>query len=335
MNLSDLLSLSIKEGASDLHLSSGLSPILRIDGDLVRTDLPAMSSDHVDKLIYEVLNDRQIATIEEGAEVDFSFEIPHVARFRANVFNQNRGRAAAFRSISADVATLDELDLGEVFEELCLKPRGLVLITGPTGSGKSKTQAAMVDHINKNRAFHILTIEDPIEFIHQDNKSIISQREIGRDTKNFSAALRAALREDPDVILVGEMRDLETIGLALTAAETGHLVFGTLHTNGAPSTISRIIDAFPSEQQSQVRTQLSDALAMVVTQNLFRKKDDSGRVGAFEVLVSTPGVRNLIRENKVHQLYSTMQTSQQDGMITLEKSIEDLIIKGLINPITK
>lgn len=270
MNLSELLSLSIKEGASDLHLSAGLSPILRIDGDLVQTDLPIMNSDLVDKLIYEVLNDRQIAIVEDGAEIDFSFEIPHVARFRANVFNQNRGRAAAFRAISAEVATLEELELGEVFEELCLKPRGLVLITGPTGSGKSKTQAAMVDHINKHRPYHILTIEDPIEYVHQSIRSLINQREVRRDTQSFSQALRAALREDPDVVVVGEMRDLETIRLALTAAETGHLVFATLHTTSAALTVNRIIDVFPSAEKDMVRSMLSDSLQAVVTQTLMK-----------------------------------------------------------------
>ena len=329
MNLSDLLSLSIKEGASDLHLSSGLSPILRIDGDLVRTDLPAMSSDHVDKLIYEVLNDRQTATIKEGAEVDFSFEIPHVARFRANVFNQNRGRAAAFRSISADVATLDELELGEVFEELCLKPRGLVLITGPTGSGKSKTQAAMVDHINKNRALHILTIEDPIEYVHQSIKSLINQREVRRDTQSFGQALRAALREDPDVVMVGEMRDLETIRLALTAAQTGHLVFATLHTTSAALTVNRIIDVFPAAEKDMVRSMLSDSLQAVVTQTLMKRKE-GGRIAAHEIMIGTPAIRNLIREDKVAQIYSVLQTGSEFGMKTLDQSLRQLVDDEMI-----
>tara|TARA_B100000795_G_scaffold251199_1_gene219857 strand:- start:6843 stop:7934 length:1092 start_codon:yes stop_codon:yes gene_type:complete len=329
MNLSELLSLSIKEGASDLHLSAGLSPILRIDGDLVQTDLPIMNSDLVDKLIYEVLNDRQIAIVEDGAEIDFSFEIPHVARFRANIFNQNRGRAAAFRAISAEVATLEELELGEVFEELCLKPRGLVLITGPTGSGKSKTQAAMVDHINKHRPYHILTIEDPIEYVHQSIRSLINQREVRRDTQSFSQALRAALREDPDVVVVGEMRDLETIRLALTAAETGHLVFATLHTTSAALTVNRIIDVFPSAEKDMVRSMLSDSLQAVVTQTLMKRRV-GGRIAAHEIMIGTPAIRNLIREDKVAQIYSVLQTGSEFGMKTLDQSLRKLVDDQMI-----
>ena len=329
MNLSELLSLSIKEGASDLHLSAGLSPILRIDGDLVQTDLPIMNSDLVDKLIYEVLNDRQIAIVEDGAEIDFSFEIPHVARFRANVFNQNRGRAAAFRAISAEVATLEELELGEVFEELCLKPRGLVLITGPTGSGKSKTQAAMVDHINKHRPYHILTIEDPIEYVHQSIRSLINQREVRRDTQSFSQALRAALRENPDVVVVGEMRDLETIRLALTAAETGHLVFATLHTTSAALTVNRIIDVFPSAEKDMVRSMLSDSLQAVVTQTLMKRRV-GGRIAAHEIMIGTPAIRNLIREDKVAQIYSVLQTGSEFGMKTLDQSLRKLVDDQMI-----
>ncbi len=329
MNLSELLSLSIKEGASDLHLSAGLSPILRIDGDLVQTDLPIMNSDLVDKLIYEVLNDRQIAIVEDGAEIDFSFEIPHVARFRANVFNQNRGRAAAFRAISAEVATLEELELGEVFEELCLKPRGLVLITGPTGSGKSKTQAAMVDHINKHRPYHILTIEDPIEYVHQSIRSLINQREVRRDTQSFSQALRAVLREDPDVVVVGEMRDLETIRLALTAAETGHLVFATLHTTSAALTVNRIIDVFPSAEKDMVRSMLSDSLQAVVTQTLMKRRV-GGRIAAHEIMIGTPAIRNLIREDKVAQIYSVLQTGSEFGMKTLDQSLRKLVDDQMI-----
>ena len=329
MNLSELLSLSIKEGASDLHLSAGLSPILRIDGDLVQTDLPIMNSDLVDKLIYEVLNDRQIAIVEDGAEIDFSFEIPHVARFRANVFNQNRGRAAAFRAISAEVATLEELELGEVFEELCLKPRGLVLITGPTGSGKSKTQAAMVDHINKHRPYHILTIEDPIEYVHQSIRSLITPREVRRDTQSFSQALRATLREDPDVVVVGEMRDLETIRLALTAAETGHLVFATLHTTSAALTVNRIIDVFPSAEKDMVRSMLSDSLQAVVTQTLMKRRV-GGRIAAHEIMIGTPAIRNLIREDKVAQIYSVLQTGSEFGMKTLDQSLRKLVDDQMI-----
>jgi twitching motility protein PilT len=321
-------------GISDFHLRAGHNFAYRESGEIIVLENTKISPSDLEALLSQSCTDKQRQEFSSNFELDCAIELEAV-RLRANFYKSSDQICAVLRKIESKPPLMEDLNLPPVLHNVIDAEQGLVLITGPTGSGKTTTLASIIGEINRQRSCNIITIEDPIEFIHPDIKSIISQREIGRDTKKFSAALRAALREDPDVILVGEMRDLETIGLALTAAETGHLVFGTLHTNGAPSTISRIIDAFPSEQQSQVRTQLSDALAMVVTQNLFRKKDDNGRVGAFEVLVSTPGVRNLIRENKVHQLYSVMQTSQQEGMITLDKSIENLIIKGLINPITK
>ena len=330
MDITQLLALSIKEGASDLHLSAGLPPILRIDRDLVRMDLPVLKPKQVAELIHEVLNEGQLKSLQEGVEIDFSFEIPEVARFRANVFNQNRGEAAVFRSIPSAIPTLNELGLGEIFKKLALLPRGLVLITGPTGSGKSSTQAAMVDYINKNRNYHILTIEDPIEFVHESKKCLVNQREVGRDTKRFSHALRSALREDPDVVVVGEMRDLETIRLALTAAETGHLVFATLHTTSAALTINRIIDVFPAEEKDMVRSMLSDSLQAVVTQALL-KKVQGGRIAAHEIMVGTPAVRNLIREDKVAQIYSVIQTSSSLQMKTLDQSLSALVDDGVIS----
>tara|TARA_B110000902_G_scaffold91695_1_gene108915 strand:- start:94 stop:1224 length:1131 start_codon:yes stop_codon:yes gene_type:complete len=330
MDITQLLALSIKEGASDLHLSAGLPPILRIDGDLVRMDLPVLKPKQVAELIHEVLNEGQLKSLQEGVEIDFSFEIPEVARFRANVFNQNRGEAAVFRSIPAAIPTLSELGLGGIFKKLALLPRGLVLITGPTGSGKSSTQAAMVDYINKNRNYHILTIEDPIEFVHESKKCLVNQREVGRDTKRFSQALRSALREDPDVVVVGEMRDLETIRLALTAAETGHLVFATLHTTSAALTINRIIDVFPAEEKDMVRSMLSDSLQAVVTQALL-KKVDGGRIAAHEIMIGTPAVRNLIREDKIAQIYSVIQTSSSLQMKTLDQSLSALVDEEIIS----
>tara|TARA_B100000787_G_scaffold114399_1_gene85228 strand:- start:402 stop:1469 length:1068 start_codon:yes stop_codon:yes gene_type:complete len=330
MNITDLLALSIKKGASDLHLSAGLPPILRVDGDLVRMDLPVLSSKQVAELVYEVLNETQIKSLRDGIEIDFSFEIPDVSRFRANIFNQNRGEAAVFRSIPATIPTLHDLGLGEIFEKLALLPRGLVLITGPTGSGKSSTQAAMVDYINKNRNYHILTIEDPIEFVHVSKKCLINQREVGRDTQHFSDALRSALRQDPDVVVVGEMRDLETIRLALTAAETGHLVFATLHTTSAALTINRIIDVFPAEEKDMVRSMLSTSLQAVLTQNLL-KKVGGGRIAAHEIMIGTPAVRNLIREDKVAQIYSVIQTGSSLQMKTLDQSLSALVDEGIIS----
>ena len=329
MDIAHLLALSIKEGASDLYLSAGLPPILRIDGDLVRMDLPVLRPKQVDELVNEVLNETQIKALKDGIEIDFSFEIPDVARFRANIFNQNRGEAAVFHAIPSAIPTLNELGLGEIFKKLSLLPRGLVLITGPTGSGKSSTQAAMVDYINKNRGYHILTIEDPIEFVHESKKCLINQLEVGRDTQSFSQALRSALREDPDVVVVGEMRDLETIRLAMTAAETGHLVFATLHTTSAALTINRIIDVFPAEEKDMIRSMLSDSLQAVVTQTLL-KKVGGGRIAAHEIMIGIPAVRNLIREDKVAQIYSVIQTSSSLEMKTLDQSLSTLVDEGLI-----
>ena len=329
MDLTRLLRLSIKEQASDLHLSAGLPPILRVDGDMIRTDLPVLLPSQVESLVHEVLNDTQIKALKDGIEIDFSFEIPEIARFRANVFNQNRGKSAVFRSIPSKIATLEELGLGDIFKQLALLPRGLVLITGPTGSGKSSTQAAMVDYINKNRSYHILTIEDPIEFVHHSEKSLINQREVRHDTQSFSQALRSALREDPDVVVVGEMKDLETIRLALTASETGHLVFATLHTTSAALTINRIIDVFPAEEKDMVRSMLSDSLQAVVTQTLM-KKVGGGRIAAHEIMMGTPAVRNLVREDKNAQIYSVIQTSSSLQMQTLDQCLNALVEEGLV-----
>ena len=293
-------------------------------------DLPVLRPKQVDELVNEVLNQTQIKALKDGIEIDFSFEIPDVARFRANIFNQNRGEAAVFRAIPSSIPTLNELGLGEIFKKLALLPRGLVLITGPTGSGKSSTQAAMVDYINKNRGYHILTIEDPIEFVHDSKKCLINQREVGRDTQSFSQALRSALREDPDVVVVGEMRDLETIRLAMTAAETGHLVFATLHTTSAALTINRIIDVFPAEEKDMIRSMLSDSLQAVVTQTLL-KKVGGGRIAAHEIMIGIPAVRNLIREDKVAQIYSVIQTSSSLEMKTLDQSLSVLVDEGIIS----
>ncbi|SDS53290.1 pilus retraction ATPase PilT [Pseudomonas asplenii] len=329
MDITELLAFSAKQGASDLHLSAGLPPMIRVDGDVRRINLPALDHKQVHDLIYDIMNDRQRKDYEEFLETDFSFEVPGVARFRVNAFNQNRGAGAVFRTIPSKVLTMDELGMGEVFRKITEVPRGLVLVTGPTGSGKSTTLAAMIDHLNNNRHHHILTIEDPIEFVHESKKCLVNQREVHRDTQSFSAALRSALREDPDVILVGEMRDLETIRLALTAAETGHLVFGTLHTTSAAKTIDRVVDVFPAEEKSMVRSMLSESLQAVVSQSLL-KKIGGGRVAAHEIMLGTPAIRNLIREDKVAQMYSSIQTGGSLGMQTLDMCLKELLTKGLI-----
>ena len=329
MDITELLAFSAKQGASDLHLSAGLPPMIRVDGDVRRINLPALDHKQVHDLIYDIMNDRQRKDYEEFLETDFSFEVPGVARFRVNAFNQNRGAGAVFRTIPSKVLTMDELGMGEVFRKITEVPRGLVLVTGPTGSGKSTTLAATIDHLNNNRHHHILTIEDPIEFVHESKKCLVNQREVHRDTQSFSAALRSALREDPDVILVGEMRDLETIRLALTAAETGHLVFGTLHTTSAAKTIDRVVDVFPAEEKSMVRSMLSESLQAVVSQSLL-KKIGGGRVAAHEIMLGTPAIRNLIREDKVAQMYSSIQTGGSLGMQTLDMCLKDLLTKGLI-----
>ncbi|QXI28204.1 type IV pilus twitching motility protein PilT [Pseudomonas vanderleydeniana] len=329
MDITELLAFSAKQGASDLHLSAGLPPMIRVDGDVRRINLPALDHKQVHDLIYDIMNDRQRKDYEEFLETDFSFEVPGVARFRVNAFNQNRGAGAVFRTIPSKVLTMDELGMGEVFRKITEVPRGLVLVTGPTGSGKSTTLAAMIDHLNNNKHHHILTIEDPIEFVHESKKCLVNQREVHRDTQSFSAALRSALREDPDVILVGEMRDLETIRLALTAAETGHLVFGTLHTTSAAKTIDRVVDVFPAEEKSMVRSMLSESLQAVISQSLL-KKVGGGRVAAHEIMLGTPAIRNLIREDKVAQMYSSIQTGGSLGMQTLDMCLKDLLAKGLI-----
>ncbi|GGY53300.1 twitching mobility protein [Bacterioplanes sanyensis] len=330
MDITELLAFSAKQGASDLHLSADLPPMIRVDGDVRRINLPALGHKEVHALVYEIMNDKQRKDFEEFLETDFSFEVPGVARFRVNAFNHNRGAGAVFRTIPSKVLTMDQLGMGQVFKDLSNIPRGIVLVTGPTGSGKSTTLAAMIDHINENKYDHILTIEDPIEFVHESKKALINQREVHRDTLGFNEALRSALREDPDVILVGELRDLETIRLALTAAETGHVVFGTLHTSSAAKTIDRIVDVFPAEEKSMVRSMLSESLQGVIAQTLL-KKNGGGRVAAHEIMVGTPAIRNLIREDKIAQMYSAIQTGGAYGMQTMDQCLQNLMAKGLIS----
>ena len=333
MDITELLAFSAKNGASDLHLSAGLPPMIRVDGEVRRINLPPLEHKDVHRLIYDIMNDKQRRDYEELLETDFSFEVPGVARFRVNAFNQNRGAGAVFRTIPSKVLTMEDLGMGQIFKDISDLPRGIVLVTGPTGSGKSTTLAAMLDYINDNRHDHILTVEDPIEFVHQSKKCLINQREVHRDTHGFNEALRSALREDPDVILVGEMRDLETIRLALTAAETGHLVFGTLHTTSAAKTIDRVVDVFPAEEKDMVRSMLSESLQAVISQTLL-KKNGGGRVAAHEIMIGIPAIRNLIRENKVAQMYSAIQTGANYGMTTLDQSLKTLVSKGIISPQT-
>ena len=330
MDITEMLAFSEKQGASDLHLSAGLPPMIRVDGDVRRINLPPMDHKEVHALIYDIMNDKQRKNFEESWETDFSFEIPGVARFRVNAFNQNRGAAAVFRTIPSEVLNMEQLGMGQVFRDISNNPRGLILVTGPTGSGKSTTLAAMVDYINENKYEHILTIEDPIEFVHESKKCLVNQREVHRDTLGFNEALRSALREDPDIILVGELRDLETIRLALTAAETGHLVFGTLHTTSAAKTIDRVIDVFPAAEKDMVRSMLSESLQSVISQALL-KKPGGGRIAAHEIMMGTPAIRNLIREDKVAQMYSSIQTGASVGMQTLDQCLKDLVAKGLVS----
>ncbi len=330
MDITELLAFGVKNGASDLHLSAGLPPMIRVDGDVRRINLPAMDHKQVHGLIYDIMNDKQRKDFEEFLETDFSFEVPGVARFRVNAFNQNRGAGAVFRTIPSKVLTMEDLGQGQVFKNICEFPRGLVLVTGPTGSGKSTTLAAMLDYINETRYEHILTIEDPIEFVHESKKCLLNQREVHRDTLGFAEALRSALREDPDIILVGEMRDLETIRLALTAAETGHLVFGTLHTTSAAKTIDRVVDVFPAAEKAMVRSMLSESLQAVISQTLL-KKNGGGRVAAHEIMIGTPAIRNLIREDKIAQMYSAIQTGASLGMQTLDQCLGDLVRKGHVS----
>jgi len=329
MDIAELLAFGVKNNASDLHLSAGLPPMIRVDGDIRRINVPAMDHKTVHGLIYDIMNDKQRKDYEEFYETDFSFEIPGLARFRVNAFNQNRGAGAVFRTIPSRILTLEELNTPEVFKTITDVPRGIVLVTGPTGSGKSTTLAAMLDYKNDQVFEHILTIEDPIEFVHESKKCLVNQREVHRDTHGFNEALRSALREDPDIILVGEMRDLETIRLALTAAETGHLVFGTLHTSSAAKTIDRIIDVFPAAEKDMVRSMLSESLRAVIAQTLL-KRIGGGRVAAHEIMIGTAAIRNLIRENKVAQMYSAIQTGQGIGMQTLDQNLQELVRKGIV-----
>ncbi|WP_062263268.1 type IV pilus twitching motility protein PilT [Endozoicomonas arenosclerae] len=329
MDITELLAFSYKQGASDLHISAGLPPMIRIDGDIRRINLPPMDHKQVHGLIYDIMNDKQRKDYEEKLETDFSFEVPGVARFRVNAFNQSRGSGAVFRTIPSKVLSMEDLGMGQVFKDIAMKPRGLVLVTGPTGSGKSTSLAAMMDFINDTKYEHILTIEDPIEFVHTSKKCLVNQREVHRDTHSFSDALRSALREDPDIILVGEMRDLETIRLALTAAETGHLVFGTLHTTSAAKTIDRVVDVFPGAEKAMVRSMLSESLQAVISQTLL-KKNGGGRVAAHEIMIGTSAIRNLIREDKIAQMYSAIQTGGSLGMQTLDQCLHDLVRKGVV-----
>jgi len=330
MDIAELLAFSVKNNASDLHISAGLPPMIRVDGDIRRINVPALDHKTVHGLIYDIMNDKQRKDFEEFLETDFSFEIPNLARFRVNAFNHNRGAGGVFRTIPSTILTLEELGCPATFKEIADQPRGIVLVTGPTGSGKSTTLAAMVDHVNNERFEHILTIEDPIEFVHESKKCLVNQREVHRDTHGFNEALRSALREDPDIILVGELRDLETIRLALTAAETGHLVFGTLHTSSAAKTIDRIIDVFPAAEKDMVRSMLSESLRAVIAQTLL-KKTGGGRIAAHEIMIGTPAIRNLIREDKVAQMYSAIQTGQAIGMQTLDQNLQELLQRGLIS----
>ena len=330
MDISELLAFSVKNKASDLHLSAGLPPMIRVHGDVRRINLPPLDHTEVHAMVYDIMNDAQRKQFDEHLECDFSFDLPGLARFRVNAFNQDRGAAAVLRTIPSRVLSLEELQTPRVFADFSTRPRGLVLVTGPTGSGKSTTLAAMVDHVNNNLYGHILTIEDPIEFVHEPRKCVINQREVGPHTLSFENALRSALREDPDVVLVGELRDLETIRLALTAAETGHLVFGTLHTSSAAKTIDRVVDVFPAAEKEMVRAMLSESLVAVISQALLKLKDGSGRVAAHEIMVGTPAIRNLIRENKVAQMYSMIQTGAQYGMQTLDQTLLELVRRNVI-----
>ncbi len=330
VDVAQLLAFAVKNNASDLHLSAGMPPMIRVDGDMKRLNMPPLPHKEVHAMVYDIMNDKQRKAYEEFFETDFSFEIPKLARFRVNAFNQNRGAGAVFRNIPSVVQSLDDLHAPKVFKDLCMLPRGLVLVTGPTGSGKSTTLAAMIDYCNDQRPDHVITIEDPIEFVHESRSCLINQREVHRDTLAFDSALRSALREDPDIVLVGEMRDLETIRLALTAAETGHLVFGTLHTSSAAKTIDRVVDVFPASEKEMVRSMLSESLRAVISQTLL-KRIGGGRIAAHEIMIGTPAIRNLIREGKIAQMYSSIQTGQSVGMQTLDQCLQELITRGAIS----
>lgn len=329
MDISELLAFGVEQGASDCHLSAGEPPMIRIHGDLKKLESPPLTKEQVHALVYDIMTDVQRKTFEETRECDFSFELGDVARFRVNVFMQRKGEGAVFRTIPTQILTLEELGMPPILKQLCEKEKGLILVTGPTGSGKSTTLAAMVDYLNNTFEGHILTVEDPIEFVHQSKKCLVNQRELGPHTHSFANALRSALREDPDAILVGEMRDLETIQLALTAAETGHIVFGTLHTSSAPKTVDRVIDVFPPNQQAQIRAQFAESIEAVMTQTLLKKKG-GGRAAALEIMTGTTAIRNLIREGKIHQIPGTMQVSQKDGMQTMDMALQNLVARGLV-----
>ncbi len=330
LSIDDLLAETVARNASDLHLSVGTSPAVRVRGELVRLEHPPLSGEDTQGLLYRILSTEQQKRLEVGRQIDLSYAVPGLARFRVNVYFQREALGAAFRLIPEELKTLEELGLPVSLADLAMKPRGLVLVTGPTGSGKSTTLAAMIDEVNRRRTDHILTIEDPIEFVHRHKSCVVNQREIGTDAVSFGEALRAALRQDPDVILVGEMRDLETISIALTAAETGHLVLGTLHTQSAPGTIDRMIDVFPAEQQEQIRIQISGTLEGVITQSLIPTADGQGRVAALEILLPDDAVRNLVRQGKVEQVYSIMQTGTGRGMQTMEQALAELVIRRVI-----
>jgi twitching motility protein PilT len=331
MDIAELLAFAVKNKASDLHLSAGLPPMIRVHGDVRRINLPAMEHKDVHGMVYDIMNDSQRKEYEENLECDFSFAIPGLARFRVNAFVQQRGAAAVMRTIPSKILSLEDLGAPKIFGELAMQPRGMVLVTGPTGSGKSTTLAAMVNHINESVYGHILTVEDPIEFVHESKRCLINQREVGPQTLSFNNALKSALREDPDIILVGELRDLETIRLALTAAETGHLVFGTLHTSSAAKTIDRMVDVFPSAEKEMVRAMLSESLKAVISQSLLKTKDGNGRVAAHEIMIGTPAIRNLIREAKVAQMNAAIQTGGSIGMQTLDQCLTDLVRKNVIS----
>jgi len=330
LDISELLAFSVKNGASDLHVSAGEAPMIRINGDMTKIKMPPIEDKQVQAMVYDIMNDSQRKHFEEFLDLDFSFALGDIARFRVNCFWQNRGMSAVFRTIPTEILTLEQLGAPEMFKDLAMMPRGICLVTGPTGSGKSTTLAAMINHRNQMEKGHILTVEDPIEFVHQTKNSLISQREVGPHTKSFATALKGALREDPDVILVGEMRDLETIGLALSAAETGHMVFGTLHTSSAPKTIDRIIDVFPAAEKDMIRAMLSESLKAVISQSLLKTADGKSRVAAHEIMLGNPAIRNLIRENKLAQMVSVMQTGQREGMQTLDMCLQDLVRKRKI-----
>jgi twitching motility protein PilT len=331
MDITQLLNFMVGNKASDLHLSAGLPPMLRVHGDIVRIKAPALSHEAVHALVTGIMTDGQRRLYAEKLEVDFAYEVLGLSRFRVNAFNQNRGAGAVFRAIPSKVLTLEQLNAPKTFGQLALKPRGLILVTGPTGSGKSTTLAAMIDHLNDREPAHILTVEDPIEFVHESKKCLINQREVSSHTHSFSAALKSALREDPDAILVGELRDLETIRLALTAAETGHLVFGTLHTSSAAKTIDRVVDVFAAEEKELIRSMLSESLEAVISQTLCKTIDGKSRIAAHEIMLGTPAIRNLVRENKIAQMYSAIQTGNAVGMQTLDQCLSDLVKAGRIS----